>query len=58
MPFGERKSRDFVPYELDCKNSDVARELHVNESRISQIKHVALAKLRVRLQGKPSGVAA
>jgi RNA polymerase sigma factor for flagellar operon FliA len=45
-------------YELDWKNSDVARELRVNESRVSQIKHVALSKLRARLHGQPSGVAA
>jgi RNA polymerase sigma factor for flagellar operon FliA len=45
-------------YERDWKNSDVARELRVNESRVSQIKHVALAKLRARLQDRSSGVAA
>jgi RNA polymerase sigma factor (sigma-70 family) len=45
-------------YELDWKNSDVARELRVNESRVSQIKHVALAKLRACLHGQASGVAA
>jgi RNA polymerase sigma factor for flagellar operon FliA len=45
-------------YERDWKNCDVARELGVNESRVSQIKHVALSKLRARLHGQLSGVAA
>jgi RNA polymerase sigma factor for flagellar operon FliA len=45
-------------YELDWKNRDVARELGVNESRVSQIKHVALSKLRARLQGSIAGMAA
>jgi RNA polymerase sigma factor for flagellar operon FliA len=45
-------------YERDWKNSDVAREMRVNESRVSQIKHVALAKLRARLHAQPPGVAA
>jgi RNA polymerase sigma factor for flagellar operon FliA len=38
-------------YELDWKNRDVARELGVNESRVSQIKRVALCKLRAGLAG-------
>ena len=38
-------------YELDWKNRDVAWELGVNESRVSQIKRVALAKLRAGLAG-------
>ena len=38
-------------YELDWKNRDVARELGVNESRVSQIKRVALGKLRAGLAG-------
>lgn len=38
-------------YELDWKNRDVALELGVNESRVSQIKHVALSKLRSGLAG-------
>jgi RNA polymerase sigma factor (sigma-70 family) len=45
-------------YERDWKNRDVARELGVNESRVSQIKHAALSKLRARLQDRSSGVAA
>jgi RNA polymerase sigma factor for flagellar operon FliA len=45
-------------YELEWKNRDVARELGVNESRVSQIKHVALSKLRARLQLHTTGVAA
>jgi RNA polymerase sigma factor FliA len=45
-------------YELDWKNRDVARELGVNESRVSQIKHVALSKLRARLQERIAGMAA
>jgi RNA polymerase sigma factor for flagellar operon FliA len=45
-------------YELDWKNRDVARELGVNESRVSQIKHVALTKLRTRLQERTSRAAA
>lgn len=38
-------------YELDWKNRDVAWELGVNESRVSQIKRVALSKLRAGLAG-------
>jgi DNA-directed RNA polymerase specialized sigma24 family protein len=38
-------------YELDWKNGDVARELGVNESRVSQIKCAALLKLRACLAG-------
>ena len=38
-------------YELDWKNRDVAWELGVNESRVSQIKRVALTKLRAGLAG-------
>jgi RNA polymerase sigma factor (sigma-70 family) len=45
-------------YDLDWKNRDVARELGVNESRVSQIKHVALSKLRARLQERDTGMAA
>jgi DNA-directed RNA polymerase specialized sigma subunit len=45
-------------YEFEWKNRDVARELGVNESRVSQIKHVALSKLRARLQEHAAGVAA
>lgn len=33
-------------YDLGWKNSQVAAELKVNESRVSQIKHRAIAKLR------------
>ena len=45
-------------YELAWKNRDVARELGVNESRVSQIKHVALSKLRARLEARTAGMAA
>ena len=38
-------------YELDWKNRDVAWELGVNESRVSQINRVALTKLRAGLAG-------
>ena len=38
-------------YELDWKNREVAWELGVNESRVSQIKRVALTKLRAGLAG-------
>ena len=41
-------------YELDWKNRDVAWELGVNESRASQIKRVALTKLRAGLAGARS----
>jgi RNA polymerase sigma factor for flagellar operon FliA len=37
-------------YEQGWRNREVAEKLHVNESRISQIKHAALAKLEARLQ--------
>jgi len=42
-------------YGLDWKNRDVARELGVNESRVSQIKRVALCKLRAGLSGVAIG---
>ena len=45
-------------FDLDRKNRDVARELGVNESRVSQIKHVALSKLRAHMEGRGRGVAA
>ncbi len=45
-------------FELGWQNREVARELGVNESRVSQIKSAALAKLRARLQDRDSGRAA
>lgn len=45
-------------YELDWKNREVAQAMHVNESRISQIKRAALSKLRTRLEENASPRAA
>jgi DNA-directed RNA polymerase sigma subunit (sigma70/sigma32) len=45
-------------FELDWKSCDVARELRVNESRVSQIKHSALSKLRARLHQRDFALAA
>jgi RNA polymerase sigma factor for flagellar operon FliA len=45
-------------YELDWKSREVALALHVNESRISQIKGAALSKLRTRLEANASPRAA
>jgi RNA polymerase sigma factor (sigma-70 family) len=36
-------------FDLDWQNRDVARQLGVNESRVSQIKQRALSKLRSHL---------
>jgi DNA-directed RNA polymerase specialized sigma subunit len=36
-------------FDLDWQNLDVARQLGVNESRVSQIKQRALSKLRSHL---------
>ncbi len=36
-------------FDVDWSNREVARELGVNESRVSQIKHAALSKLRESL---------
>ncbi len=45
-------------FDLDWKNRDVARKLGVNESRVSQIKHVALSKLHALLKAHVPGMAA
>lgn len=39
-------------FDLDWSNREVARELGVNESRVSQIKHTALSKLRAHLRNR------
>jgi RNA polymerase sigma factor for flagellar operon FliA len=39
-------------FDLDWSNREVAQELGVNESRVSQIKHAALSKLRTRLSNR------
>jgi RNA polymerase sigma factor (sigma-70 family) len=39
-------------FDLDRSNREVARELGVNESRVSQIKHAALSKLRESLRNR------
>ena len=36
-------------YDFDWQSREVAADLHVNESRISQIKHRAISKLRLQL---------
>jgi DNA-directed RNA polymerase specialized sigma subunit len=45
-------------YDLDWRNRDVALDLGVNESRVSQIKRAALSKLRARLQERDNRKAA
>jgi RNA polymerase sigma factor for flagellar operon FliA len=37
-------------YDSGCQNREVAVEMHVNESRISQIKTRAISKLRLQLE--------
>ena len=55
----ERENRVIsLLFNLDWQNRDVASELGVNESRVSQIKQSALSKLRVRLQDRDSRRAA
>jgi len=39
-------------FDLDRSNREVARELCVNESRVSQIKCAALSKLREALRNR------
>jgi DNA-directed RNA polymerase specialized sigma subunit len=55
----ERENR-VIPllFNLDWQNRDVARQLGVNESRVSQIRHAALSKLRARLRNRDSRRAA
>jgi RNA polymerase sigma factor (sigma-70 family) len=46
----ERENRVIsLLFDLDWQNLDVARQLGVNESRVSQIKQRALSKLRSHL---------
>lgn len=45
-------------FDLDWLSRDVASELGVNESRVSQIKRAALTKLRARLHDRDSRSAA
>ena len=55
----ERENRVIsLLFNLDWQNRDVASELGVNESRVSQIKQSALSKLRARLQDRDSSRAA
>jgi RNA polymerase sigma factor for flagellar operon FliA len=55
----ERENRVIaLLFDLDWQNRDVARQLGVNESRVSQIRHAALSKLRARLQDRDSRRAA
>jgi len=37
-------------YDLGWQNREVAADLHVNESRVSQIKTRAISKLRLQLE--------
>jgi RNA polymerase sigma factor for flagellar operon FliA len=37
-------------YDFGWQSREVAAELHVNESRVSQIKHRAISKLRLQLE--------
>jgi RNA polymerase sigma factor for flagellar operon FliA len=55
----ERENRVIsLLFNLDWQNRDVARQLGVNESRVSQIRHAALSKLRARLRDRDSTRAA
>jgi RNA polymerase sigma factor for flagellar operon FliA len=45
-------------FDLDWSNREVARELGVNESRVSQIKHAALSRLRGSFRNRDYGRAA
>ena len=55
----ERENRVIsLLFDLDWQNRDVARQLGVNESRVSQIRHAALSKLRAHLRDRDSTSAA
>ena len=55
----ERENRVIsLLFDLDWQNRDVAKKLGVNESRVSQIRHAALSKLRARLRDRDSTGAA
>ncbi len=45
-------------YDYGWQNYDVAADLHVNESRVSQIKQRAISKLRLQLEPIPARRAA
>jgi len=45
-------------YDFGWLSSEVAAELHINESRVSQIKQGAIAKLRLQLEPDSSRRAA
>lgn len=45
-------------YDFGWLSSEVAAELHVNESRVSQIKQGAISKLRLQLESGPARRAA
>ena len=45
-------------YDLGWQSREVATELHVNESRVSQIKQGAISKLRLQLKPGPARRAA
>jgi RNA polymerase sigma factor (sigma-70 family) len=44
-------------YDLGWQNREVATDLGVNESRVSQIKKAALSKLRLQLESVPARAA-
>jgi len=55
----ERENRAIeLIYDFGWRSREVAAELRVNESRVSQIKQCAIAKLRGFLQSGPAGRAA
>jgi RNA polymerase sigma factor FliA len=55
----ERENRVIsLLFDLDWQNRDVARQLGVNESRVSQFRHAALSKLRACLRDRDSRRAA
>jgi DNA-directed RNA polymerase specialized sigma subunit len=50
MPLPQREPGDRAALRLRLAEPEVAIELHVNESRICQIKQRAIAKLRLHLE--------
>jgi RNA polymerase sigma factor for flagellar operon FliA len=55
----ERENRVIsLLFDLDWQNRAVARQLGVNESRVSQIRHAALSKLRAHFRDRDSRRAA
>ena len=59
MPLPERENRVIeLLYDFGWQSREVAVEMHINESRVSQIKTRAISKLRVQLEPKSTPSAA